>query len=334
MPRTAVLIPCYNEEKTIRDVIVDFQTVMPHAVIYVYDNNSTDDTAKIASECGAIVRHEYRQGKGNVVRTMFKEIEADCYIMVDGDNTYPASDAPKLEQLVLEGKADMAVGDRLSSTYFTENKRHFHNSGNRMVRWLVNHLFKAKLHDIMTGMRAFSREFVKTFPVLSKGFEIETEMTVFALDGNFRIVEVPIDYRDRPPGSESKLSTYLDGWRVLTTIGSLFRDTRPLAFFNTITLILLIIAACFFFPVLADFHETGLVAKVPTLIVVSAVGVCAMLAFFSGVILSALRKQHRQDFEHKLMELHYLYGTRPFKEEGERLGKGSLPENTGDGPSS
>lgn len=209
--KTAVLIPCYNEAKTIGRVVADFKEKMPHADIYVYDNNSTDNTAELAEQAGAIVRYEHKQGKGNVVRTMFREVDADCYVMVDGDDTYPADFGPRLEQLVLSGKADMAVGDRLSSTYFTENKRPFHNFGNVLVRRMINFLFRAKLNDIMTGARAFSKDFVKSFPVISKGFEIETEMTIFALDNNFAIKEVPIAYQDRPQGSESKLNTYSDG---------------------------------------------------------------------------------------------------------------------------
>lgn len=229
--KTAVLIPCYNESKTIRKVVEDYKRVMPHAEIYVYDNNSSDGTDQIARDAGAIVRYEYRQGKGNVVRTMFREIDAECYIMTDGDDTYPAEFAPELEKQIYDKKADMAIGDRLSATYFTENKRLFHNMGNILVRKLINVLYKANVKDIMTGSRGFSREFIKAFPVTAKGFEIETEMTIFALDNNLKIVEVPIDYRDRPLGSESKLNTYIDGFKVLATIGALFRDTKPYLFF-------------------------------------------------------------------------------------------------------
>lgn len=279
---------------------------MPHADIYVYDNNSTDNIAELAEQAGAIVRYEHKQGKGNVVRTMFREVDADCYVMVDGDDTYPADFGPRLEQLVLSGKADMAVGDRLSSTYFTENKRPFHNFGNVLVRRMINFLFRAKLNDIMTGARAFSKDFVKSFPVISKGFEIETEMTIFALDNNFAIKEVSIAYQDRPQGSESKLNTYSDGLKVLKTIVNLFKDTKPLAFFSILSLILLLISFGFFLPILIQFVQTGIVDKFPTLIVISALTVIALLNFFCGVILSVLKKQHRQNFERQLTVLHEL----------------------------
>lgn len=304
--KTAVLIPCYNEAKTIGRVVADFKEKMPHADIYVYDNNSTDNTAELAEQAGAIVRYEHKQGKGNVVRTMFREVDADCYVMVDGDDTYPADFGPRLEQLVLSGKADMAVGDRLSSTYFTENKRPFHNFGNVLVRRMINFLFRAKLNDIMTGARAFSKDFVKSFPVISKGFEIETEMTIFALDNNFAIKEVPIAYQDRPQGSESKLNTYSDVLKVLKTIVNLFKDTKPLAFFSILSLILLLISFVFFLPILIQFVQTGIVDKFPTLIVISALTVIALLNFFCGVILSVLKKQHRQNFERQLTVLHEL----------------------------
>lgn len=304
--KTAVLIPCYNEAKTIGRVVADFKEKMPHADIYVYDNNSTDNTAELAEQAGAIVRYEHKQGKGNVVRTMFREVDADCYVMVDGDDTYPADFGPRLEQLVLSGKADMAVGDRLSSTYFTENKRPFHNFGNVLVRRMINFLFRAKLNDIMTGARAFSKDFVKSFPVISKGFEIETEMTIFALDNNFAIKEVPIAYQDRPQGSESKLNTYSDDLKVLKTIVNLFKDTKPLAFFSILSLILLLISFGFFLPILIQFVQTGIVDKFPTLIVISALTVIALLNFFCGVILSVLKKQHRQNFERQLTVLHEL----------------------------
>ena len=304
--KTAVLIPCYNEAKTIGRVVADFKEKMPHADIYVYDNNSTDNTAELAEQAGAIVRYEHKQGKGNVVRTMFREVDADCYVMVDGDDTYPADFGPRLEQLVLSGKADMAVGDRLSSTYFTENKRPFHNFGNVLVRRMINFLFRAKLNDIMTGARAFSKDFVKSFPVISKGFEIETEMTICALDNNFAIKEVPFAYQDRPQGSESKLNTYSDGLKVLKTIVNLFKDTKPLAFFSILSLILLLISFGFFLPILIQFVQTGIVDKFPTLIVISALTVIALLNFFCGVILSVLKKQHRQNFERQLTVLHEL----------------------------
>lgn len=303
-PKTVVLIPCYNEELSIRAVIEDFRRSMPHVEIYVYDNNSKDDTVRIATEAGAIVRHEPRQGKGNVVRTMFREIEADCYIMTDGDNTYPASFGPVLEEAVLSGRADMAIGDRLSSTYFTENKRPFHNFGNVLVRRLINSLFHAGVNDIMTGARAFSRDFVKSYPVLSTGFEVETEMTVFALEHHFKLVEIPIEYRDRQEGSESKLNTYSDGMKVLLTILTLLRDVRPMFFFGLAGLILILIGMCFFVPILIEFWETGEVPRFPTLIVTIFIWIAGVLNFFCGTILSVLKKQDHQEFERYLNLIH------------------------------
>ncbi|AFA47052.1 glycosyltransferase family 2 protein [Acetobacterium woodii] len=305
--KTAILIPCYNESKTIEKVIKDHQAVMPHAEIYVYDNNSSDGTDEIARNAGAIVRYEYRQGKGNVVRSMFRDIDADCYIMTDGDDTYPAEFALELEKQIYSERADMVIGDRLSSTYFTENKRPFHNIGNVLVRKLINVLFKAEVKDIMTGSRGFTKAFVKSFPVTSKGFEIETEMTIFALDNNFKIVEVPIDYRDRPEGSESKLNTYTDGYKVLRTIGTLFRDTKPYLFFSIISLMLLLIGGAFFVPILINYFETGTVAKYPTLIVITAMWIIAIISFFSGVILQVLKKQHRHNFERYLNMLNEIW---------------------------
>ena len=302
--KTVVLIPCYNEALTIRTVIEDFKQHMPHADIYVYDNNSTDGTADIAKEAGAIVRHEPRQGKGNVVRSMFREIDADCYIMVDGDDTYPASFGPVLEKFVLDGQADMAIGDRLSSTYFEENKRPFHNFGNVLVREIINLLYKSNVNDIMTGARAFSRDFVKSFAVMSKGFEIETEMTIFALENNMKLVEIPIEYKDRPEGSESKLNTFSDGFKVLGTILQLFRDTRPMHFFGMIGLILLVIGCLFFVPILAAFRATGVVLKIPTLIMVIGIWIVGILMIFCGIILSALHKRERVEFERFLNMLH------------------------------
>jgi glycosyltransferase involved in cell wall biosynthesis len=298
--RTVILIPCYNEAVTIKKVINDFQRVMPHADIYVYDNNSSDGTDKIAKAEGAIVRYEYRQGKGNVVRSMFRDIDADCYIMVDGDDTYPAEAAPALEKEILEKRADMVIGDRLSSTYFTENKRPFHNSGNVFVRKSINKIFDSDLHDIMTGMRAFDYDFVKSYPVHSKEFEIETEMSIFALNHNFKLVEIPIEYRDRTEGSFSKLNTFTDGFKVIRVIFSLFRDTKPLSFFSLMTLILLIIAFVYFLPVFMSYLETGTVLKIPTLISVGVVFLTAVMIFLSGVILHVLKKQHDQNFEQHL----------------------------------
>ena len=297
MKKVAVLVPCYNEELTIGKVIEDFQAEMPEAVIYVYDNNSSDRTAEIAESLGAQVRYEYQQGKGNVIRSMFREIEADCYVMVDGDDTYPAKDAAKLAQLVLDGKADMAIGDRLSSTYFQENKRAFHNAGNRVVRGLINLLFKSHVKDIMTGCRAFNRRFVKGFPVLSSGFEIETEMTIHALDKRMALQEIPIEYRDRMEGSESKLNTFSDGFRVLKTILSLFKNYKPFMFFGLISLILALLAVGTFLPVFIGYLRTGLVMKFPTLIVSVGMATLSVLSLVCGLILDTVKKYARQFYE-------------------------------------
>ncbi len=298
--KTAVLIPCYNEELTIKKVILDFKKALPKADIYVYDNNSTDNSYEIAKDTGAIVKREYRQGKGNVVRSMFRDIDADCYILVDGDDTYPAEASKEIEELILSKKADMVIGDRLSSTYFEENKRRFHNSGNKLVRKLINTIFNSDISDIMTGMRGFSYEFVKSFPISSKEFEIETEMTIFALNHNFLIKELPIEYRDRMDGSESKLNTFSDGYKVISLLFGLFRDIKPLFFFSLVTLVLLIIAGLYFFPILIDFYRTGFVEKVPTLITVGVVAIVAVIIFFTGVVLHVIRKQHDENFEHHL----------------------------------
>lgn len=293
----AVLIPCYNESATIEKVVTDYKEALPEADIYVYDNNSTDKTDEIARKAGAIVRYEHRQGKGNVIRTMFREIEADCYLMIDGDDTYPAENAREMCEQVLEGGVDMVIGDRLSSTYFEENKRPFHNMGNSMVRWLINKLFSANVKDIMTGYRAFSKSFVKHFPVLSKGFEIETEMTIHALDKNFYIKEIPVKYRDRPDGSVSKLNTYSDGFKVLLTIVWLFRDYKPFLFFTTLASLFLLIAIVLFLPVLADYLQTGLVPRFPTLIVSGLLALLGFMFYFSGIVLEVIAKKHRQLFE-------------------------------------
>ena len=304
--KTAVLIPCYNDAKTIKKVVTDFKKALPHADIYVYDNNSTDNTDKIARDAGAIIKYEYQQGKGNVVRSMFREIKADCYIMVDGDDTYPAESAQEFEKLILNGEADMVIGDRLSSTYFEENDRPFHNTGNRVVRKFINLFFKSELNDIMTGMRAFSYNFVKSFPIQSKEFEIETEMSVFALINNFKIKEIPVEYRDRIEGSESKLNTYKDGYKVLRMIFTLIRDERPLFFFSTATLLLLIIAGAYFFPILSKYFSTGYVLKIPTLIMIATTIIVAVIIFFTGVILYVLKKQHRDNLDHHLILLNEI----------------------------
>ena len=297
MKKIAVLIPCYNEELTIKAVIEDFKNVIPEADIYVYDNNSKDNTAKIAKEAGAIVVPEYRQGKGHVVRSMFRDIEADCYIMVDGDDTYPAKDAYNVAKLILENKADMAIGDRLSSTYFTENKRPFHNTGNKLVRTLINKIFKSEVKDIMTGCRAFNRKFVKSFPVLSNGFEIETEMSIHALDKRFLIAETPIAYRDRPEGSESKLNTFQDGYRVLKTILKLYKDYKPLSFFGIIASILFLLGLTMMIPVLSGYFKTGLVEKFPTLIVSIGLLTSSLVSLACGLMLDTVKKHSDQFYE-------------------------------------
>ena len=306
MDRIAVLIPCFNEEATIAKVVTDFKSVLPDAVIYVYDNNSTDNSVSLAAAAGAVVRHEYRQGKGNVIRRMFREIDAEAYIMVDADDTYPAENAGAMVDLVLDRHADMVIGDRLSSTYEAENKRRFHNFGNNLVRSSINQLFHTSIRDIMTGYRAFSYEFVKTFPVLSSGFEIETEMTIHAIDRKMQIETVVVEYRDRPEGSESKLNTIPDGIKVLRTIVKLYRSYRPLRFFGIIAAILAALSVIFFIPVWMDYLRTGLVARFPTLIVCGIVMVVALLMFVSGVILSTLREKDRRDFEIKLVQADWM----------------------------
>lgn len=301
MDKIAVLIPCYNESLTIKKVIEDWKSALPEAKIYVYDNNSTDNTAEIAMNAGATVKYEYQQGKGNVIRRMFREIDAESYIMIDGDDTYPAEHGREMVELVLNKNVDMVVGDRLSSTYFEENKRPFHNFGNEIVRKSINRMFKSNIKDIMTGFRAFSYNFVKTFPVLSKGFEIETEMSIHAVDKNMYVENVIVDYRDRPNGSESKLNTFSDGIKVLKTIGRLYRDYRPLGFYSFLAAILAIISTIFIIPVLITYGETGLVPEFPTLIVCGFVYLAALLSFFSGMILASIQLRNRQEFEMSLM---------------------------------
>ncbi len=303
MNKIAVLIPCYNEAQTIEKVVRDWRTQLPEATIYVYDNNSTDHTDDIARVAGAVVRYEYRQGKGNVIRRMFREVDADCYIMVDGDDTYPAEYAHQMADLVLNKGADMVIGDRLSSTYKDENKRPFHNFGNSLVRTAINHLFKTDIRDVMTGYRAFSYLFVKSFPVISEGFEIETEMTIHAVEHNMHIENIIVDYRDRPEGSESKLNTYRDGFKVLKTIGRLYRNCRPLRFFGDLSVIMLIVSAALFIPILVKFVRTGLVPNFPTLIVSGFIALAAIVSFFAGLILETVVEKERQDFEYRLIQI-------------------------------
>ncbi len=303
MDKIAVLIPCYNEEKTSEKVIIDSRNALPDSVIYVYDNNSTDKTAEIAEKNGAVVRHEYMQGKGNVIRRMFREIDAECYIMVDGDDTYPMEYASKMADCVINHNADMVVGDRLSSTYFTENKRPFHNFGNSLVRGSINRLFNCNIKDIMTGFRAFSYQFVKTFPVISKGFEIETEMTIHAVSNNMQVENVIVEYRDRPEGSESKLNTYSDGMKVLLTILRLFREYKPFKYFAIFAAVLMLLALVFFIPVFIAYLETGKVDKFPTLIVCGFVGLASILSLYAGMILENIAKRNRKDFEMELIRI-------------------------------
>lgn len=295
--KIAVLIPCYNEAKTIEKVVKDYKEVLKEADIYVYDNNSTDGTDLIAEKAGAIVKHEYKQGKGNVIRTMLRDIDADCYLMIDGDDTYPSKNAREMCNYVLNGQADMVIGDRLSSTYFKENKRKFHNFGNKLVRYLINLIFKSNIKDIMTGYRAFSYDFVKTFPVLSKGFEIETEMTIHALDKNFLLKEIPVEYRDRPQGSVSKLDTFSDGYKVLKTITRLFKEYKPLIFFGIISLLLFSISMVFMIPVFVEYFQTRLVPRFPTLIFSGFLLMISIMMLVCGIILEVLVKKHRQLFE-------------------------------------
>ena len=297
MDKIAVLIPCYNEAKTVEKVIKDFKKELPEATIYVYDNNSNDGTDEIARKAGAVVRYERKQGKGNVIRTMFREIEADCYLMIDGDDTYPAESAREMCDYVLNENVDMVIGDRLSSTYFTENKRAFHNFGNRIVRWSINTIFRSKINDIMTGYRAFSYQFAKSYPVLSKGFEIETEMTIHAIDKNFTLKEIPVQYRDRPEGSVSKLNTYKDGVRVIKTIATLFKEYKPGLFFNIISLFIFIIAAILAIPVFVEYMNTGLVPRFPTLIVACILLVICLLLSTTSIILQVIVKKNKQIFE-------------------------------------
>lgn len=303
MDRIAILVPCYNEAQTIEKVVTDWKTVLPEAVVYVYDNNSTDDTAVIARAAGAVVRSEPQQGKGNVVRSMFQDIDAECYIMVDGDDTYPADAGPEMAREVLENGIDMVIGDRLSSTYFTENKRPFHGFGNSLVRFSINRMFHSDVHDVMTGLRAMSYRFAKSFPVVSQGFEIETEMTIHAIDKNMALKNQIIDYRDRPEGSESKLNTVSDGLKVLRTILRLYVDYKPFQFFGIIALILILLAVGFFIPVFSDYLHTGLVERFPTLIVCGFSAISGIISLFTGLILSTLKNRERREFEFRLQSI-------------------------------
>lgn len=303
MDKIAILVPCYNESKTVEKVVKDWKTVLPKAVIYVYDNNSTDGTDEIARKAGAVVRYEHQQGKGNVVRRMFQEIDAECYIMVDGDDTYPAEEGPEMARKVLDGGVDMVVGDRLSSTYFTENKRPFHNFGNSLVRGSINRMFKSEIRDIMTGYRAMSYRFVKSFPVVSEGFEIETEMTIHAIDKNMHVDNHVITYRDRPKGSKSKLNTVSDGFKVLNKIFHLYCDYRPFQFFGIVAALLMLIGLIMFIPILTEYASTGLVPRFPTLITSGFIMMGSLISFFTGLILATIKHKERREFEFRLQEI-------------------------------
>lgn len=309
MDKLAVLIPCYNEGKTIEKVVTDCKKAIaniPNSEVYVYDNNSTDNTGELAHKAGAIVRHEYMQGKGNVIRRMFREIDAECYIMIDGDDTYPAEEIPKMANYILIKKYDMVVGDRLSSSYFEENKRPFHGIGNKLVRGSINFFFKNDIRDIMTGYRAFSFEFVKSYPVLSRGFEIETEMSIFATVNNLAVKNYIIEYRDRPAGSESKLNTYSDGFKVLRLIFTLYRNYKPFNFYGLLALLLVILSLGFFIPnVWLPYEATGKVANMPTLIVCGFCIIAGIISFYSGLILDSIQRKERREFEFRLQELHF-----------------------------
>lgn len=296
--KIAVLIPCYNEEVTIHKVVSDFKRELPEADIYVYDNNSSDNTSKLAKDAGAIVRFEPRQGKGNVVRQMFRDIDADCYLMVDGDDTYPAESARELCEPILNGEADMTVGDRLSNgTYAEENKRAFHGFGNDLVRAMIKWIYGYSFDDVMTGYRAFSRPFVKTFPVMSEGFQIETEISIHAVDRRWRIKDVPIVYRDRPEGSVSKLNTIGDVMKVMIAIASLFKNYRPLKFFSLAALVLAAIGLLLGIPVIVEFFETGLVPRLPTALLATAFMFLCGLSFATGLVLDNLAKTERKQWE-------------------------------------
>ena len=302
MDKIAVLIPCYNEAKTIEKVVKDFKKALPEATIYVYDNNSKDGTDEVAKKAGAIVRYERKQGKGNVIRSMFRDIDAECYIMIDGDDTYPAEFAREMCNAVTERNCDMVIGDRLSSTYFNENKRRFHGFGNIIVRKLINLIYRSNIRDVMTGYRAFSYRFVKTFPVLSKGFEIETEMTIHTLDKNMNFENVIVEYRDRPEGSTSKLNTIPDGIKVMKTIMNLYKNYKPGKFFALVSLLLFIIGTLFLVPVIVEYAQTGLVPRIPTFLASIFFYGCMVLSIFVGLVLQTLIDSEKQNFEIKLNE--------------------------------
>lgn len=292
--RVVVLIPCFNEAITIAKVVTDVRRVLPSAQVIVCDNNSTDSTAQIASDAGARVVNEPRQGKGNVLRSLFRNVDADCYIIIDGDDTYPVDPLPQMADMVLNGGVDMVIGDRISSSYLKVNRRRYHNSGNLLVRFLINKMFKSSVPDILSGMRAFSPLFVKNFPILSKGFEIETEMTIYALDNNFVVRSIPVAYNNRPEGSTSKLNTYSDGFKVIKTAFSLFVHFKPLLFFSILAGILFLAGTIGMIPVFVEYFATGLVPRFPTLIVCGFVILLSLLLLVCGLILEVANTRHKQ----------------------------------------
>lgn len=301
MKKIAILIPCYNEEITVAKVITDFKKELPDALIYVYNNNSTDNTLQIAYENGAIVKNEYRQGKGNVVRNMFRDIDADVYVLVDGDNTYPANMVHQLIKPILMETADMVVGDRISNgTYKKQNKRLFHDFGNGMVRNTINRLFKTNLKDVMSGYRAFSRTFVKNIPILSKGFEVETEMTLHALDKRFIIKEIPIEYKDRPNKSKSKLNTFTDGYKVIKTIIKMLKDYKPLKFFLSIAIIFFVLGLIIGIPVIYEYILTRYITKVPSAVLSTGLMIFSVIIAQCGVILDTVVKDDKEKYEIEL----------------------------------
>ncbi|WP_394218167.1 DPM/DPG synthase family glycosyltransferase [Halobacillus trueperi] len=302
--RIAVLLPCYNEEQTIGQVIDEFREELPDADIYVYDNNSKDRTSEVARKHGAFVKKEMRQGKGHVVRSMFRDIEADYYVMADGDRTYPARFVHELLEPLKKGEANIVIGDRLSNgTYVEENKRQFHNFGNNLVRGLINFLYKSDLRDIMTGYRAFDRLFVKSMPVMSPGFEIETEMTIHTLDKRFSIKEIPIEYKDRPEGSESKLNTFSDGFKVLNKIFTLFKEYKPMLFFSFWSVVLLVLGLASGIPVIVEYFNTGFISKVPSAILAVGLVILAVLSFACGLILDTVASNFKKQFEWELNKI-------------------------------
>ena len=307
MDKIAILVPCYNESATVKKVVEEWKSILPEAVVYVYDNNSTDGTDEIAQAAGAVVKYEHQQGKGNVVRRMFLDIDAECYIMVDGDDTYPVEDGPAMAEKVLYGGVDMVVGDRLSSTYFEENRRPFHNFGNTLVRGAINRMFGNDIRDIMTGYRAMSYRFVKSFPVVSEGFEIETEMTIHAIDKNMYVDNHVVTYRDRPEGSQSKLNAFSDGIKVINKIFHLYCDYRPMQFFGILSALLLVLASILFIPVFSEYIKTGLVPRVPTLLTSGFIAIAALLSFFAGLILRTIKNNERREFEFKLQAIGNWY---------------------------